>query len=150
MLDQTRCSQRALRSKKCNPGLKFSISIEHFNPGVSIYGALLVYREGLDQKFQSTIDRSKISIPKAAIESFQSPGPLGSRTFVRMTERGGLSLRGAAVTTETATTTKSAQTVKTVTAASLSCSLWDQQKEGKVLSTESPEPPKPSKPPKPS
>ena len=56
---------------------KFSISIENFNPRVSIYGALVVYREGLDQKFQSTIDRSKFSIPKAAIEFLQSPGPLG-------------------------------------------------------------------------
>ena len=36
-----------------------------------------MYKEGLDQKFQSTIDRSKFSIPKAAIEFFQSPGPLG-------------------------------------------------------------------------
>ena len=34
-----------------------------------------------DRKFQSTIDRSKFSIPKAAIEFFQSPGPLGSRGF---------------------------------------------------------------------
>ena len=56
---------------------KFSISIENFNPRVSIYGALVVYREGLDRKCQSTIDRSKFSIPKAAIEFIQSPGPLG-------------------------------------------------------------------------
>ena len=42
-----------------------------------MHGALVVYREGLDRKFQSTIDRSKFSIPKAAIEFFQSPGPLG-------------------------------------------------------------------------
>ena len=56
---------------------KISISIENFNPPVSIYGALVVYKEGLDRKFQSTIDRSKFSIPKAAIEFFQSPGPLG-------------------------------------------------------------------------
>ena len=83
-------TQRALRSKKINPDRKsqsrleifnfrsnFSISIENFNPRVSIYGALVVYREGLDRKFQSTIDRSKFSIPKAAIEFFQSPGPLG-------------------------------------------------------------------------
>ena len=82
--------QRALRSKKFNPdrkfqsrleifnpGSKFSISIENFNPRVSIYGALVVYREGLNRKFQSTIDRSKFSIPKAAIDFFQSPGPLG-------------------------------------------------------------------------
>ena len=55
----------------------FSISIENFNPRVSIYGALVVYREGLDRKFQSTIDRSIFSIPKAAIDFFQSPGPLG-------------------------------------------------------------------------
>ena len=59
---------------------KFSISIENFNPRVSIYGALdVVYTEGLDRKFQSTIDRSKFSIPKAAIEFFQSPGPLGRK-----------------------------------------------------------------------
>ena len=51
---------------------KFSISIENFNPRVSIYGALVVYREGLDRKFQSTIDRSKFSIPKAAIEFFHA------------------------------------------------------------------------------
>ena len=56
---------------------KFSISIKNFNPRISIYGALVVYREGLDRKFQSTIDRSKFSIPKAAIEFFQSPGPPG-------------------------------------------------------------------------
>ena len=35
------------------------------------------YREGLDRKFQSTIDRSKYSIPKAEIEFFRSLGPLG-------------------------------------------------------------------------
>ena len=57
---------------------KISISIEKFNPRVSIYGALVVYKEGLDRKFQSTIDRSKFSIPKAAIEFFQSSGPLGT------------------------------------------------------------------------
>ena len=51
---------------------KFSIPIENFNPRVSIYGALVVYRKGLDRKFQSTIDRSKFSIPKAAIEFFNS------------------------------------------------------------------------------
>ena len=56
---------------------KFLIPIENFNPRVSIYGVLVVYREGLDRKFQSTIDRSKFAIPKAAIEFFQSPGPLG-------------------------------------------------------------------------
>ena len=55
---------------------KFSISIEDFNPGVFIYGALLVYREGLDQKFQFPIDRSKFSIPKAAFDIFPSLGPL--------------------------------------------------------------------------
>ena len=68
-----------------NPGLKFSISIENFNldrkfqsRGVSIHGgASWCYRKGLYRKFQSTIDRSKYSIPKAAIEFFQSPGPLG-------------------------------------------------------------------------
>ena len=89
-------AQRALRSKKFNPdrkfqsrleifnpGSKFSISIENFNPRVSIYGALVVYREGLDRKFQSTIDRSKFSIPKAAIDFFQSPGPLGGREIWR-------------------------------------------------------------------
>ena len=67
-----------------NPCLKFSTPIEFFKRDrkfqsrVSIYGALVVYREGLDRKFQSTIDRSKFSIPKAAIEFFQSPGPLGT------------------------------------------------------------------------
>ena len=44
--------------------------------------------------------------------------------------KGGLSLRGVAVTTETATT---AETVKTVTAASWCCFFYETQKEGKVL-----------------
>ena len=45
-----------------------------------------MYREGLDRKFQSTIDRSKFSILKAAIEFFQSPGPLGrGQTFLQPT-----------------------------------------------------------------
>ena len=43
---------------------------------------------------------------------------------------GGWSLTGVAVTTETAIT---AETVKTVTVASLSCTLWDKQKEGRML-----------------
>ena len=38
-------------------------------------------------------------------------------------EKGGLSLRGVAVTTETATTAETAKTVKTVTAASWYCIL---------------------------
>ena len=42
--------------------------------------------------------------------------------------KGGLSLRGVAVTTETA------ETVKTVTVVSWHCILWDKQKEGKALS----------------
>ena len=48
--------------------------------------------------------------------------------------KGGLSLRGVAVTTETATTAETAKTVKTVRAASWYCILWEKQKEGKVLS----------------
>ena len=48
--------------------------------------------------------------------------------------KGGLSLRGVAVTTETATTAETTKTVKTVTVASLSCILKDERKEGKVLS----------------
>ena len=67
---------------------KFSISIENFNPRVSIYGALVVYTEGVDRKFQSTIVRSKFSIPKAAIE-FQSPGPLGLFLPLATTAYGG-------------------------------------------------------------
>ena len=59
-----------LRDEIVNPGLKISISIKNFNLGVSIYGALLGYREGLDRKFQSTINRSTFSIPKAAIKIF--------------------------------------------------------------------------------
>ena len=80
-----------------NLGLKFSVSIENFtldrkfqSRGVSIYGALLVYREGLDRKFQSTIDRSKFSIPKAAIEFFQSPGPLSGKSKWGLKALGGL------------------------------------------------------------
>ena len=46
-------------------------------------------------------------------------------------KRGGLSLRGVAVMTETAMTT---ETVKTATVASLCCILKDKQKEGRVLS----------------
>ena len=49
---------------------KNSSAIENFNPGVSFSGAPLVYRKGLDRKFQSTIDRSQLSSPKAAIEFF--------------------------------------------------------------------------------
>ena len=78
-----------------NPGIEFSISIENFNldgqfqsRGVSVYGPSWCYREGLDRKFQSTIDRSKFSIPKAAIELFQSPGPVGQK--IPWTPRGGL------------------------------------------------------------
>ena len=41
-----------------------------------------MYREGLDGKCQSIIDRSKFSIPKAAIEFLQSPGPLGSSSRI--------------------------------------------------------------------
>ena len=68
-----------------NPGLKVSISIENFNleienfnPAVFLFtGPSWCFREGLDRTFQSMIDRSKFSIPKAAIEFFQSLGPLG-------------------------------------------------------------------------
>ena len=53
-------------------------------------------------------------------------------------KKGGLSLRGVAVTTETAMT---AETVRTVMVASLSCILYDQQMRARC----SPEPSKPSK-----
>ena len=65
-----------------------------------------MYREGLDRKFQSTIDRSKFffrskfSIPKAAIEFFQSPGPLGmafgegDAAKQKSVKKGALSLNG--------------------------------------------------------
>ena len=71
-------SKISIPARNFQSRLKFSISIENFNPRVSIYGALVVYREGLDRKFQSTIERLKFSIPKAAIDFFQSPGPLGN------------------------------------------------------------------------
>ena len=67
----------SIPARKFQSRSKFSISIEKFNPRVSMYGALVVYRERLDRTFQSRIDRSKFSIPKATIEFFQSPGPLG-------------------------------------------------------------------------
>ena len=61
----------AWRSKiKFNP-IENSISLEVFNPGVSICGALLVYGKGLDRKIQYVIERSKISFPKSPIERFQ-------------------------------------------------------------------------------
>ena len=66
---------------------KFSISIENFNPAVFLFtGPSWCYREGLDRKFQSTIDRSKFAIPKAAIKCFESPGPLGKTPSGRSTE----------------------------------------------------------------
>ena len=50
---------------------KISISAQELQSRcISTYGAIVVYREGLDRKFQSTIDRSKFSIPRAAIEFF--------------------------------------------------------------------------------
>ena len=36
--------------ENCNPGLKSSILIDNFNPGVSIWAALQVYRKGLDRQ----------------------------------------------------------------------------------------------------
>ena len=74
-------SKISIPARKFQSRSKFSISIEKFNPRVSIYGALVVYRERLDRKFQSKIDRSKFSIPKATIKFFQSPGPLGFSYF---------------------------------------------------------------------
>ena len=68
-----------------NPGLKISISIKNFvhdrkfqSRGVSVHGALLVLQRRLYRKFQSTIERLKVSMPKAAIDFFSIPGP--SRT----------------------------------------------------------------------
>ena len=63
-------SKISILARKFQSRSKFSSAIENINPGVSIYVALVVYREGLDRKFQSTIDRSKLSIPKAAIDFF--------------------------------------------------------------------------------
>ena len=58
-----------------NPGSKISISIENFNPAVFPFPRpSWCYREGLDRKCQSTIDRSKFSIPKAAITFFNPRG----------------------------------------------------------------------------
>ena len=65
-----------------------SISIENFNPGVAICGALLVYRKWLDRIFQSTIDRLKFSIPKAAMEIFAIPGPSGPKSQDPTTVKG--------------------------------------------------------------
>ena len=61
--------------------------------------------------------------------------PEGGSKFLQFQDhgKGGLSLRGVAVTTETATTAETAKTVKTVTVVSWHCILWDKQKEGKVL-----------------
>ena len=62
---------------------KITISIANFNPAVFLFtGPSWCFREGLDRKFQSTIDRSKFSIPKAAIDFFQSPGPLGKNRAI--------------------------------------------------------------------
>ena len=73
------------QSQSINPILKISISIENWNldqkfqsRSVSIYGALLVLQRRARSKISiHDLDRSKFSIPKVAIDFFQSPGPLG-------------------------------------------------------------------------
>ena len=84
-------AQRALRSKKFNPDQKFQSWLENFNPrskfssatenfnprSFHFRGPRSVQKRARSKKIQSAIDHSKFSIPKAAIEFFQSPGPLG-------------------------------------------------------------------------
>ena len=67
--------------------LKFSISIENFNPdldnsphkGALLCGSVEIFN--LDWKFQSEIGRLKISIPEQNLEIFQSLGPLGFMAY---------------------------------------------------------------------
>ena len=54
--------------------------------------------------------------------------------IVRITEKGGLTWRGAAFMTETAMAVETARTVKTATFASLCCILKDKHKQDRVLS----------------
>ena len=62
--------------KMFNPGLKYSISIENVDPGVSIHGALLVCRRERDQK--NVHDRSlEIFNPEGRDQFFSIPGPSG-------------------------------------------------------------------------
>ena len=76
----------ALRPKKFNPDRKFQSWLEIFNPdrkfqsrskiSIPVFlftGHSWCTEKGSIEKFQSPIDRSKFSIPKAAIEFFQSP-----------------------------------------------------------------------------
>ena len=86
----TNTTERALRSKKFNPDREFqswfeildpdrhfSSAIKNFNPGVSISGAPLVYRKGLDRKVQSqeTFSRLQGLLPRRPLPP--SPIDLG-------------------------------------------------------------------------
>ena len=83
LLKHDYCRQ-GLRSNKFNPDRKFQSWLEifnlnrklqswleMFNPVVFLFtGPSWCYRDGLDQNFQSTIDRSKFSILNARIDFF--------------------------------------------------------------------------------